>query len=423
MLSPRSFPINIVRRFGLAVLLLLLLAAPRVLFAQTAAVDPHFFDYDAHAPFAAVETPQPDVAGIKVIKVTFPSPVVTPFPVNNTVTGYLFLPSGPGPHPAMIVEHEWIPTNLNLEYTLCSGIARARIAAFLIIQPASVNRRPPGRTPDSELLSANVPHMVGGLRQAVLDARRAFDYLQKRPDIDPARMGISGISLGGILAPLIAGADKRAGVLLTFVGGADVADIVWDDLQTRPIRLELDKRGYFYTKFKREMAPIDPANWLSGFNPENALLINGRYDIFVQPKQARRLARALGGARIVWSNTGHYGLGFRLDEVQKIGTAFLQSRFFPGEFPPFVAPNTVASRTVKFGLLFGGREGASPALAYQLVSFDPQARNSLDAQLTLHGLSLALSARLNEQTAIGVELPKFRESVLFRPYILFHITL
>ena len=48
--------------------------------SRSVPVDPTFFDYDASAPLAATETPLSETAGIRVSRVTYPSPVVTPFP-------------------------------------------------------------------------------------------------------------------------------------------------------------------------------------------------------------------------------------------------------------------------------------------------------------------------------------------------------
>lgn len=389
-------------------------------------VDPHYYDYDASAPFAVTQepfaTPYATGTGFHAVRVTFPSPVVTPYAVNNTVTGFLFLPDTPGPHPVILVEHEWLPTTLATEFEQSASLAKAGIAAFLIIQPYSYNRRPLPRVEDVELLSGDVPQMVGALRQGVLDARRAFDWLEKRPDIDPARMGVSGISLGGVLAPLIAGVDRRARVLVTIVGGTDVSDVIFDSFITSGLHPSLLYHGVTFESLKRDMAPVEPANWLHGFDPKNALLFNGRFDVFISPKQAHHLAEALGGARIVWTPTGHYGAVFAQKQIEDIGIKFLRSRF--GMDPaPYVPPSSLRAPTIKFGLLIGGQEGVSPALAYQAVTFGPNDRLSLDGQLTLHGLAVAPSVRLDESNSIGLEFPLLHGRPRPRLFYLFHFVL
>lgn len=408
---------------ALLVLRLLLVPAPARAQAPTPAVDPQFFAYDSAAPFAVAEEPMPPEDGVRVSRLTFPSLVQTPFAVNNTVTTYLFLPPGPGPHPAMLVLHEWNASTTKGAARLCRAITQAGVAALLMVEPYSLNRRPQNPHPkDAEILTGNVPQMQSALRQAVLDARRGLDILQRRPDIDPNRLGVGGISLGGVLSGLIAKVDRRVNVVLTLVGGADFARGLWNGLLTRRFRPEIRRRGYSFATFQEAMAPFEAENWQRAFDPKNALVIAGRYDLVVLPEQAKALARTLGGADVTWVNTGHYGAALSAGSAIPVAARFLRARFF-GENTAYQPPGTLPSRTIKVGLLLGGREGLSPAAAVQLLNFDTAGRFSLDGQLTLHGLSAALSARLGPTSSIGLELPLGHGTPKMRPFLLLHITL
>ena len=101
---------------------------------------------------------------------------------------------------------------------LSQAITRANVAALMIVEPFSLNRRSKNMNgPDPAILSGNVPQMEGALRQAVLDARRGLDYLSRRPDIDSSRLGIAGISLGGVLSGLVTKVDPRIQATMTLV--------------------------------------------------------------------------------------------------------------------------------------------------------------------------------------------------------------
>ncbi len=400
--------------------------APAIPKTPASAVNPAFYDYDSAAPVNAAETPTGlDPTGVKLSRITYPSPVTTAWAVNNTVTAYLFLPPGPGPHPAMVVLHEWNAGSTKGGFLLCRAIARAGVAALFVTEPFSLNRKPKTQNPeDAEILSGNVPHMVGALRQAVLDARRGLDYLAQRPDIDPQRLGVSGISLGGVLSGVVAGVDPRVKVVLTLVGGADFARGFWNGLLTRPYRREILRSGYTYETYQAAMAPVDAAYWLPRrhFNPDDALMINGRYDLVILPNEAKALAQDLGGTQIVWTNTGHYGPMFRVNEAADLGVRFLRARFF-GETAGFQKPDTLGSQTIKLGLLLGGHEGISPVVATSLLNFDRAGRYTLDGQLTLHGLSLAPSVRFGLVTSLGVEFPLLHGRPKAKPFLMFSLTL
>ena len=266
--------------------------------------------------------------------------------------------------------------------------------------------------------------MVSALRQAVLDARRGLDYLAKRPDIDPNRLGIAGISLGGVLSGVTAGVDPRIKTAITIVGGADFAKGFWDGLLTRPYRRQILQSGYTYETYQAAMAPVDAANWLPQrhFDPENVLMINGHYDLVILPDQAKALAKDFGGTKIVWLNTGHYGAAYSAGAASRLGEQFLRARFF-GETAGFDRPDNLPSRTIKLGLLLGGQEGLSPVIAAPLINFDGPGRYTIDGQVTLHGLSLAASARIGLISALGVEFPLLHGRVKPRPFVMFSVTL
>ena len=384
--------------------------------------DPSYYDYDHKSPVMVDEKPFAEKDGIKITRITFPSPVKTAFPANDLVVAYLFMPPGPGPHPALIVLPEWLPRNLNNEFQFCEDVTKAHTAALLIESPFSLERRPLPHVPEAELLSGNMPQMVGAIRQNVLDVRRGMDWLSTRPDIDSSRLGLSGISLGAIIASLAAGVDRRAKVLLSIDGGADAAGLLWKSPFMKGLHKQLVQHGYHYEDLKVGMAPVEPTNWLKGYGAQNALLVNGRYDTFILPKQSQLLADSIGGAPIVWANTGHYGLVLAEKNASGVGAEFLRARFFDSG-KPFTPPQTIAAPTIKIGLLLGGHEGLSPVLATQLINFDQKGRYSLDGQLSFHGLALGLSARVSPFSSVGLEFPLLHGEVKPKPYILMHVVL
>ena len=204
--------------------------------------------------------------------------------------------------------------------------------------------------------------MVAGLRQAIIDARRGADWLQSRPDMDPKRLGVAGISLGGVLAPLAAGADSRLKVVLTVVGGADVADLIWKSYTTRGIHKGLVQAGETYQSLERGMAPFEAGRWLHNFNPDNALMFNGRDDFIVRPWQAEDMAHALGGARIVWLNTGHYGPIFTIGDVEGTGGALSAVTLFPGRRPRSTRRTTCRPRPSSWASWSGARKSSARRL-------------------------------------------------------------
>jgi dienelactone hydrolase len=56
------------------------------------------------------------------------------------------------------------------------------------------------------------------LLDTVWDLQRVLDWLARRPDVDPGRVGATGVSLGGMQAWLLAAADARVAAAAPLIG-------------------------------------------------------------------------------------------------------------------------------------------------------------------------------------------------------------
>ena len=167
--------------------------------------------FDYHIRLLA-ERPQ-----FRVYRLTYPSPVVTPLAQNNTIPADYYVPNGIRPGdakcPAVICLHI-LDGNEPLTDLVCSVLASRGIPAISFKLPYYGSR---GTAKGPEALADDPKLFVGAIAQAGEDIRRTIDLLASRPEINPERIGITGISLGGIIAAAAAGAEPRlhrAGLIL-----------------------------------------------------------------------------------------------------------------------------------------------------------------------------------------------------------------
>ena len=113
--------------------------------------------------------------------VTFPSG-------DSTGQGLLYLPKGPGPHPALIVIHEWWGLNDWIKQEAAGFADKGYVALAVDLYHGQV-----ATTPElAHELSRGLPQ-----DQGVRDLTSALAWLKTRRDVDPKRIGAVGWCMGG----------------------------------------------------------------------------------------------------------------------------------------------------------------------------------------------------------------------------------
>ena len=169
-------------------------------------------------------------------------------PDGRRVAAYIGIPATRGRHPAVLFLHG-------------SGGSRRD----LLVPAARLALR------GAVTLAISQRHDATTYRPLVVDARRALDVLAARSDVDPARMGVYGYSLGAQTAVIVAGDDPRVRAAVVAAGRANDVTLFW---------------------VRRVHAPL--------------FFLGGYYDITVPTASQRRLAAAAPGSPPVhWFPSDH----------------------------------------------------------------------------------------------------------------------
>jgi len=279
---------------------------------ETYRLGEHRFDFEL--------TPRTErrLSGYSISEVTFPSPVESPYPENNTVYAEYYLPNGNGPFPAVIVL-EILSGGDSLARGMASLLAQNNISALFVRMAYYGPRRP--KEGNVRLLSTNIPQTLDAVRQTVLDCRRATAWLESRPEINPKRLGIVGTSLGSFLAALTAEMEPKLHRTALLLSGGGFVDTFYDHPKAKSYVDFYEKIGGTKSRIKEVLAPIDPLTYAGNLKDRNVLLIAARRDDIVPPKMAEALWEASGKPKIVWINSTHYGAALYLvpmmDQVTK----------------------------------------------------------------------------------------------------------
>lgn len=104
--------------------------------------------------------------------------------------GYFALPEGPGPHPGIVVIHEWWGLNDNIKW-YAEQLAQAGYAALAVDLYGGVATMEAG---EARQLSSGVRE---DMNAAFSNLNQAVDFLHDQPIVDPDRLASLGWCFGG----------------------------------------------------------------------------------------------------------------------------------------------------------------------------------------------------------------------------------
>ncbi len=240
--------------------------------------------------------------------VRFRSPVKTPYPENNVVHARWF--AAKSSRKAVVVLPHWNAPPMG-HNALCRGLQRLGISALRISLPYHDYRMPAELQRADYAVSSNIGRTVDAARQAVIDVRCCFDWLQGQ---GYDRLGIVGTSLGSCYAYLASAHDSRIRVNAFNHCSTYFADVVWTGLSSRHIRAALET-NIDLEQLRECWSSISPVNYLQKFAAQKSksLLIYTTYDTTFPPELSRNVVEKIRehgvDYKVVVLPCGHYTLG------------------------------------------------------------------------------------------------------------------
>jgi dienelactone hydrolase len=253
-----------------------------------------------------------------VARLKFPSPIRTPEPENNVVHAEYFAPQGFGRNrPGVVVLHI-LGADFPLSRYVAARLAERGTAALFVKLPYYGERRPAtGGLSSKRFLSSDIDRTVTAMRQGVCDVRRALCWLASRPEVDGSRLGITGVSLGGIVAALAAAVDPAIRQAAFLLAGGDLATILWSMPEGAKFRAWWLQSGRTLSDLKALTDPFDPLNYAQGLSGKRMLMIAGKVDEVIPERSTVLLWEAAGRPPIKWYDCGHYSaVGFLLPGIR-----------------------------------------------------------------------------------------------------------
>jgi dienelactone hydrolase len=209
---------------------------------------------------------------------------------GSRLVGILRLPAGEGPHPVMIMIPGLDSAKEELRSTEDLFLERG-LATFSVDGPGQGEA-------EYDLAIRGDWEVPGGA---------VIDYLHTEPGIDPGRIGVWGVSLGGYYAPRVASGDGRVKACVALAGPYDFAEN-WDSLPvlTREAFRVRSKSGDQQTA--RDRAAALSMAGRAGLISCPLLAVMGKLDRLIPWQHAQRLVDEAGGpAELLLLEQGNHG--------------------------------------------------------------------------------------------------------------------
>lgn len=203
------------------------------------------------------------------------------------------------------------------------------------------------KLPKSEQLIENLNPMM---KRMVLDHKRVIDWLETQPNVDAGKIGIFGISLGGIKGAILTPLESRIQAAVIGLAGGDVPHILVHSTEPGLVkrRDEYLKENHLTPEQAEEklrgMITRDPLVYAPYVDPNRVMLVIARYDTVVPTEKGLLLKQKMGNPETIMLPTGHYTAVLSIPYIKSQSFNFFEKRF-AAVSPPLVKSRGGLTRT------------------------------------------------------------------------------
>ncbi len=282
--------------------------------------------------------------------VAFHTRHATQYHENNIAYGEYFLPESGAPFPLLILLHALGDASLIPCRALARDLAKRGTACFLLYLPCH-SRRTPKVFKEAEIMPLSAAQYLELFETAVADVRTVIDWAQQQADIESRRVAIAGISMGGFVAAIAMGVDKRLSAGVLMLTGGNLEQITWNSRSKSVRRMHSGANGQhrqechrIYAQYPRYLDEVrrsgfenvippkecflfDPITFSHYLRGRPLLMVNALWDGIVPKRSVLELWKECGKPPIIWLPTTHLGFFLWYPMVKRRLARFLHQCF------------------------------------------------------------------------------------------------
>ncbi|MGA1842780.1 MAG: alpha/beta hydrolase family protein [bacterium] len=171
------------------------------------------------------------------------------------------------------------------------------------------------------------------LKQMVLDHMQTIDWFETQEDIDKGKIGIFGVSMGGIKGSLVSALDDRIDAAVLALAAGDIPYLLTYSKEKGIIdkkkKLLMEKKltpDELYNSL-RDIITCDPMEYAEYINANNVLMILARFDKIVPFTKGKELRDKMGKPETIYLLSGHYTAYPYIFYIKRESLQFFRRKF------------------------------------------------------------------------------------------------
>ena len=247
--------------------------------------------------------------------ITWPSPINTNFPANNTARADLFPCARGWRAPTVLMFHALMSASHIGYRRYAARFNTLGWNACFVHLPYHYSRVPRGYWNGELAITADLIRNAEGLRQGVIEARQLMATLRER---GCEEFGLLGTSYGGWIGALVAMVERDFRFVALMAPIVNVEHAIWGSPAARFMRRELRRANIDPFLVARHFHLSSPIHNQPLCDAGRVLFVSGEFDLIARPEDVEEVHGKWRGSELLRVPQGHFGYRMLRETIARL---------------------------------------------------------------------------------------------------------
>ena len=247
--------------------------------------------------------------------ITWPSPINTNFPANNTARADLFPCARGWRAPTVLMFHALMSASQIGYRRYAARFNELGWNACFVHLPYHYSRVPRGYWNGELAITADLIRNAEGLRQGVIEARQLMATLRER---GCEEFGLLGTSYGGWIGALVAMVERDFRFVALMAPIVNVEHAIWGSPAARFMRRELRRANIDPFLVARHFHLSSPIHNQPLCDAGRVLFVSGEFDLIARPQDVEEVHGKWRGSELLRVPQGHFGYRMLRETIARL---------------------------------------------------------------------------------------------------------